>query len=302
MPSPEQIVDPDLGRCPIRKIGQRSFDFSRQVAIMAIINRTRDSFFDAGRTFALDQAIEAVDRCLDEGADWLDIGGVPFSPLTDEVSEGQEVDRVIPLVEAARARTDAVISVDTFRPRVAQAAITAGADAINDTSGLHDPAMADVAADTGATLVIAHSKAAPRTWLSRPTYADVVSEVRTFLGERANLARAHGVQPEQIIIDPGHDLNKNTYHSLELTRRLAELTDLGYPLLASVSNKDFIGETLGLPVDKLSDGTLAAVVLCVAHGARIVRVHDVKASVSAVRVTEAVLGWRAPVAPRHNLE
>jgi dihydropteroate synthase len=268
---------------------------------MGIINRTRDSFFDAGRTFALDSALQAVDRLVGDGADWLDVGAVPFSPLAEEVTESQEVDRIIPVVEAARARTDAVISVDTFRAQVAREAIKAGADAINDTSGLHDPALADLVAETGATLVITHSKAPPRTWLSRPAYADVVAEVSAFLRDRVGFALSRGVGPDQIIIDPGHDLNKNTYHSLELTRRLGELTGLGHPLLASVSNKDFIRETLNVPIGELSEGTIAAVVLCVAHGARVVRVHDVRAAVSAVRVAEAVFGWRQPEAPQHNL-
>jgi dihydropteroate synthase len=184
---------------------------------------------------------------------------------------------------------------------VARAAVEAGATAINDTSGLRDPALAEVAAATGAALVITHSKAAPRAMLPRPAYADVVAEVRGFLADRAAAAIGHGVRPEQIVVDPGHDLNKNTYHSLELTRRLAELSDLGFPLLASVSNKDFIGETLGRPNTELRDGTLAAVVVCVLAGARIVRVHDVASTVPAVQLVEAVLGWRPPRAARHNL-
>lgn len=301
LPTPGMIF-PDPGNDPVHHIGRRTFDFSRKIAVMAIINRTRDSFFDKGRTFAFERALDTVDRFIGDGADWLDIGGVPFSPLAREVTQKQELDRVIPLVEAARERTDAVISVDTFRAQVALEAVRAGADAINDTSGLHDPTMADVAAETGATLVITHSKAPPRVWLARPTYNDVVEEVRAFLSERADFARSRGVQRSQIIVDPGHDLNKNTYHSLELTRRLGELTDLGYPLLACVSNKDFIGETLGLPVDQLSEGTLAVIVWCITQGARLVRVHDVKATVSAVRIAEAVFGWRPPEAPRHNLE
>lgn len=292
---------PDLGASGVRRIGARTFDFHRRVAVMAIINRTRDSFYDRGATFDLEPALAAIDRALGQGADWIDIGGVPFSPVSEEVGVAEELRRVVPVVAATRARTDAVISVDTTRAQVARAAVAAGATAINDTSGLRDPALAEVAAQTGAALVITHSKAAPREPLPRPEYADVVAEVRAFLAERAAAAIGYGVRPEQIIVDPGHDLNKNTYHSLELTRRLGELADLGFPLLASVSNKDFIGETLGRPNTDLREGTLAAVVLCVLAGARIVRVHDVGATVPAVQLVEAVQGWRPPRQARHNL-
>jgi dihydropteroate synthase len=161
--------------------------------------------------------------------------------------------------------------------------------------------MAEVVAAAEATLIITHSKAAPREWHARPHYTDVVSEVRNFLIERARFAEEHGVSRDKIIIDPGHDLNKNTWHSLELTRRLGELATLDYPLLASVSNKDFIAETLGRPVGKLTEGTLAAIVLCILQGARIVRVHDVASMRSGLTVVEAVLGWRPPTIARHNL-
>ena len=282
-----------------RVIAGRRFDFARRVAVMAIVNRTPDSFHDRGRTYALDRAVEAVTAAADAGADWIDVGGVPFAP-GPEVTVAEEIDRVLPLVEAARSR--AVVSVDTYRPEVARRAIAAGAGVVNDTSGLRDPEMADVVAGTDAALVITHSLAAPRTPLRRPGYADVTSEVAGFLRERAGLALSRGVRPDQIVIDPGHDLNKNTYHSLELTRRLDEIAGLGYPLLVAVSNKDFVGETLDRPQHERLPGTLAALVFCVLRGARIVRVHDVAAAVDAVRMTEAMLGWRPPATARHNLE
>ncbi|WP_412747154.1 dihydropteroate synthase [Krasilnikovia sp. MM14-A1004] len=266
---------------------------------MAIVNRTPDSFHDRGATFALDRAIEAVRAAAAAGADWIDIGGVPFAP-GPEVSAAQELERVLPVVEAARDL--AVVSVDTFRPEVARAVVAAGAGVVNDTSGLRDPAMADAVAGTAATLVITHSLAAPRTRYPRPTYDDVTAEVIDFLRRRVQLALDRGVRPEQIVIDPGHDLNKNTYHSLELTRRLDELTALGFPVLAAVSNKDFIGETLDAAQHDRLVGTVAAVVFCVIRGARIVRVHDVPAAVDAVRMTEAMLGLRPPATARHNLD
>jgi dihydropteroate synthase len=284
-----------------RVIGRRSFDFSRQVAVMAIINRTRDSFYDKGRTYAFDAAAAAIDQALEAGADWVDIGAVPFSPISAEVDEKEELDRIVPLIEDVRPRTNAVISVDTFRAEVARQALQAGADVINDTSGLHDPDLARVIAEQRKAVVITHSKAAPREWLSRPTYGDVVGEVREFLVARSSFAVAQGIDPANIIVDPGHDLNKNTYHSLEVTRRLAEFSDLGFPLLVSVSNKDFLAETVGLPFDQLGSATVAAVVFCILQGARIVRVHDTAAAVSAVNLVGAILGWQAPLAPHHNL-
>jgi dihydropteroate synthase len=281
-----------------RMIGGRVFDFSRRVAVMAIVNRTPDSFHDRGRTFALEKATEAVRAAARAGADWIDIGGVPFAP-GPEVTAAEELDRVLPVVEAARDL--AVVSVDTYRPEVARAVIKAGAGVINDTSGLRDPAMAEAVAGTGASLVITHSLAAPRTLHPSPRYGDVTAEVVAFLRQRVELALARGVLPEQIIIDPGHDLNKNTYHSLELTRGLREVTGIGYPTLAALSNKDFIGETLDRPQAERLAGTVAAVVFCVLRGARIIRVHDVAAAVDAVRMTEAMLGLREPAYARHNI-
>jgi dihydropteroate synthase len=283
---------------PRRVIGGREFDFSRRVAVMAIVNRTPDSFHDRGATYALDRAVRAVREAAAAGADWIDVGGVPFAP-GPEVSVAEELDRVLPVVEAAKDLV--VVSVDTYRPAVARAALAAGASVVNDTSGLRDPEMAAAVAGTDAALVITHSLAAPRTRHPRPTYGDVVAEVRAFLAQRVAQALELGVRPDQIVVDPGHDLNKNTYHSLELTRRLDEIAGLGYPMLAAVSNKDFIGETLDVAQHDRLEGTVATLAVCVAHGARIVRVHDVRAGVRAVRMTEALLGLRPPATARHNV-
>ncbi|MGH3656487.1 MAG: dihydropteroate synthase [Micromonosporaceae bacterium] len=296
----QPVYLPDLTH-PERRIGNRVFDFSRRVAVMAIVNRTPDSFHDKGRTFALNAAVAAARQAVADGADWVDIGGVPFGP-GPEVTEAEELDRVIPVVRAIRESTDAVISVDTYRTEVARQAIAAGAHVINDTSGLQDPAMADLVADSEATLIITHSLATPpRTRVPRPSYDDVVTEVASFLRERTALAIERGVPVDRIIIDPGHDLNKNTYHSLELTRRLSEVAAIEHPLLVAVSNKDFIGETLDLPQHERLAGTVATISVCVLLGARIVRVHDVEAAVAAVQMTEAILGFREPATPRHNL-
>lgn len=285
---------------PQRVIGRKTFDFSRQVAVMAIINRTPDSFHDRGRTFALDKALTAVEDALTKGADWLDIGGVPFAPGPD-VSVAEEIDRVVPVVEGARSRTDAVISVETYHPEVARAAFAAGADVLNNVTGLHDITLADVVAEAGAGLIITHSLAKPRAPFPRPQYDDVVTEVANFLRERVALAEARGVPAKNIIIDPGHDLNKNTCHSLELTRRLPEIAEIGYPLLVAVSNKDFIGETLMREQTERIEGTIATLAVSILLGARIVRVHDVEEAVQAVRMVEGILGWRPPARARHNL-
>jgi dihydropteroate synthase len=268
--------------------------------VMAIVNRTPDSFFDRGATFALDRAVQAAVDAAEAGADWVDIGGVPFAP-GPELSAFAELDRVLPVVEALASRSDVVISVDTFRPEVAERVISAGAHVVNDTTGLHDPRLADVVADSEATLVVTHSLAAPRQPHPRPHYDDVVAEVVEFLAGRVDVARAHGVPDDRLVVDPGHDLNKTTRHSLELTRRLSEVAALGHPTLAAVSNKDFVGESLGRDKPDRLAGSLAAATMSVLQGARIVRMHDVRASVDAVRMVEAILGWRKPVVEHHNV-
>jgi len=284
-----------------RTIGGREFDFERQVAVMAVVNRTPDSFYDKGSTFALDRAVAASVRAAEQGADWVDIGGVPFG-RGPAVSLQEEIDRVVPVVAGIHERSDVVVSVDTTRAEVARLSITEGASVVNDTSGLHDPDMLAVVASSEAQLVITHSLGAPRSEPVRPEYDDVVASVIAHLRERRDRAVAGGVPDERIILDPGHDLNKNTLHTLELTRRLGEIAALGLPVLAAVSNKDFIGETLDRPQGERLEGSLAAAVICILNGARIVRMHDVRQAVDAVRLTEAVLGWRAPAHLRHNIE
>lgn len=282
----------------LRRIGPREFDFSRQVAVMAIVNRTPDSFYDRGRTDSLDAAVAAAERAIADGADWIDVGGAKFAP-GPPVPVAEELDRVVPIV-AALAGSGAVISVDTFQPDVAREAIAAGAHVVNDTTGLHDPGMADVVAETGATVVVTHSLAAPRTPYPSPRYVDVVDEVVAFLRDRIAFAEGRGVASDRIVVDPGHDLNKHTLDSLELTRRLGEVTALGYPTLVALSNKDFIGESLGRDREERVEGSIAAAVYCVMRGARIVRVHNVRETVDAMRMVEAIEGWREPVFLEHN--
>jgi len=292
-PGPVELLEP-------RRIGRRVFDFERRVAVMAVVNRTPDSFFDRGATFALDRAVAACLRAAEDGADWVDIGGVPFGrgPV---VTLSEELERVVPVVEAVAAASDIVISVDTHNAEVARQAIAAGAGVINDTSGLWDPDMVGVLADSDATLVLTHSLQPPRSSHPSPQYGDVVREVAEYLRDRVDIAVAGGIPLERLIVDPGHDLNKNTRHSLELTRRLDEIVAIGLPTLAAVSNKDFIGESIDRERGERVEGSLAALVVCVSKGARIVRMHDVPATVDAVRMTEAILGMREPAWEKHNL-
>jgi dihydropteroate synthase len=281
-----------------RTIGLRTFDFDRQVAVMAIINRTPDSFYDRGKTFGLAQTIDAIEENIAAGADWLDIGAVPNKATAPEVSQQEELDRLLPAIRAARERTDAVISAETYNAEVARHALAAGADVINDVSGLHDLSLAEIVAQANGTLIITHRLAHPRTPVPEPHYDDVVHEVSAFLRERTSQATRAGLPADRIILDPAHDLNKDTYQSLELTRRLDEIAAIGYPVLAAVSNKDFIGQTLDRPLDDRLEGTIATVLFCIMQGARIVRVHNVREVVAAVRMVEALLGWRPPAAPK----
>lgn len=288
-----------MSRFGSRTIGRRTFDFDRQVAVMAVVNRTPNSFSDGGATFSLENAVEAALAADRLGADWVDIGGVPFG-RGPHVTTQEEIDRVVPVIEAIADVTDIVISVDTNRASVAQSAIDAGAAVINDTSGLGDPNMAGVVAASDAHIVITHSVGPPRAEKPAAYFDDVVVAVREFLTERIAVAEASGIPRERIIIDPGHDLDKNTLHSLEVTKRLDELTEFGLPVLAAVSNKDFIGESIDREQGLRLSGSLAAMVSCIERGARIVRMHDVEATVDAVRMTEAILGMRPPARTEHN--
>ena len=290
---------PDL-KVPVHQFARKSIDFSRRVAVMAVINRTPDSFFDAGSTFGLDAAVAAALRAVEAGADWIDIGGVPFSP-GPELAWQEEAERVVPVIRAVRERSDVVISADTFQPQVAQAAIDAGADVINDTTGLAYPQLAEVVARNQVHLVITHSLAKPRTVYPRPHYDDVVCEVRDFLQQKVEVALAAGIDASKIIIDPGHDLNKNTRHTLDITARFDEIAALGYPALAAVSNKDFIGETLDLPKSERMVGSIVAATMCAMGGARIIRMHNVAESVQTARLIEAAQGWREPAYQIHNM-
>ena len=247
--------------------------------IMAVINRTPDSFFDHGSTYEFGAAMAAADRAVADGAGILDIGGVKAGPGED-VTTAEEIRRVAGLVAAIRAQhPSVVISVDTWRAEVGEAVARAGADLLNDAWGGADPDLARVAAAHGLGLVCSHAGGlAPRTRPHRPAYADVVAEVRGYVTAAAERAVAAGVRPDGIVIDPAHDFGKNTWHSLALTRHTADLVATGWPVLVAVSNKDFIGESIGLPLAERGEGTTAVLAVCAWEGARLFRVHDVPAA------------------------
>ena len=264
--------------------------------VMAIVNRTPDSFYDRGATFSDSAAMAAVERFVAEGADIVDIGGVKAGPGSD-VDAAEEIRRVVPFVAAVRDRhPDVVISVDTWRGEVGRIAVAEGADLLNDTWAGADPTLGEVAAETGAGIVCSHTGGAvPRSRPHRVRYADVVAEVIADVCGQAEKLVALGVRADGILIDPTHDFGKNTFHGLTLLRRCGELVATGWPVLMALSNKDFVGETLGTTdVTERLEGTLAATALAAAAGARVFRAHQVTATRRTVDMVASILGTRPP--------
>ena len=283
------------------RLGRRTFG-DDELTVMAIVNRTPDSFYDRGATYGLDAALAAVDRAVTAGAAIVDIGGVKAGP-GDEVDPAEELRRTAELVAAVRAaHPDLVFSVDTWRSEVARVLAAEGADLLNDTWGGVDPALAGVAAEFGTGLICAHAGGlAPRTRPHRVAYDDVVADVVSTVTRLAARAVAAGVRPDGIVIDPAHDFGKNTRHSLEVTRRLDELVATGWPVLVSLSRKDFVGETLDLPPDDRLEGTLAATAVSAWLGARIFRAHDVTATRRVLDTVASIRGTRPPAVARRGL-
>ncbi len=270
------------------RLGDRVLDLSTRVLVMGILNRTPDSFYDPGATFSLDAFLRRAEALTAEGADLLDVGGVKAGP-GPEVSEAEELDRVVPSIEALQARLDVPLSVDTWRASVLDAACAAGAVVGNDISGFADHDYLGVAARHHASVVATHIRLRPRVPDPDPHYDDLLGEVRGFLADAASRARAAGLDADAIALDAGLDLGKTPAMSAVLLRESAQLADLGHTLLLSASNKRFLGELLALAVDDRRDASLAAAAYGVAHGCRIVRVHDVAATVQVCRTIEAIL-------------
>lgn len=299
-PQPVDATDPPA-RAQALRLGSRTFGVT-DLVVMAIVNRTPDSFYDRGATYAADAAVAAAERALDAGASIVDVGGVKAG-RGPAVSVAQEIDRVGEVVAELRGRRpDAVLSVDTWRAEVAEAAVAAGADLINDAWEGHDPRLTQVAARAGVGLVCTHAgHLPPRTDPHHPVYDDVVADVVRTVGDLAARALRAGVRRDAILIDPGHDFGKTTVQSLEVTRRLGELVATGWPVLVALSNKDFIGETLDVAVGDRLTGTLAATAVAAWLGARVFRVHNVAETRQVLDVVASIRGHRPPAAPRRGL-
>ncbi len=270
-------------------LGDRRYDVTTRALVMGVLNRTTDSFFDKGAFYEMDRFLARAAQLVDEGADVLDVGGVKAGP-GPEVTEEEELDRVVPAVEALHARFDVPVSADTWRASVAKAAYEAGAVVGNDISGFADPDYLAVAAQAGATVVATHIRLRPRERDLQPVYpGGVVHDVRAFLADRAHRAEEAGIPKERIVIDAGLDLGKTTPQSVVLLRESRRLAELGYPLLLSASNKTFLGELLGLDITQRREASLAAAALGIVGGCRVLRVHDVKGTRRVRDVLGAVL-------------
>lgn len=264
--------------------------------VMGIVNRTPDSFYDRGVTFGIDEALRRCDEVVEQGASIVDVGGVKAGPGS-EVSASEEADRVLPVIRAVAERHPGVtISVDTWRASVAEAAIAAGAGLINDTWAGYDPELVEVAGQFRVGYVCSHTGgAAPRTRPHRVHYDDVVASVIAETTTLAERAVSCGVPEARVFIDPTHDFGKNTFHGLELLRRIDEIVATGWPVLMALSNKDFIGETTDRPVGERLPGTLAATAWSAARGVAAFRVHEVRETVDVLRMTAAIAGTHAPL-------
>ncbi len=283
------------GASRVLRAGRHRLPLGAKTYLMGILNCTPDSFSGDGFAGRPREAIEAGLRMVSEGTDLLDIGGESTRPGAEPVSAGDELKRIIPVIEGLAQRTPAPLSVDTWKAEVARTALKAGATIINDISGLHfDREMPEAAAKAGAAVVLMHIKGTPRTMQVDPEYGDVLAEVKSYLMEGITKARKAGIGDDQIILDPGIGFGKRLEHNLELLRRLSDLASLGFPVLVGPSRKAFIGQLLGEPVEQRLEGTLAAVAVAIAHGADFVRVHDVAAAHRVRVVADAIVRGAPP--------
>ncbi len=269
------------------RCGEQTLDLSRPL-VMGILNVTPDSFSDGGRFLALEAAVERGVQIAREGAAIIDIGGESTRPGADPVTVDEELRRVLPVIERLRAATDAVISIDTSKPEVMRRAAAAGAGLINDVCALREPGALEAAAASACAVCLMHMQGEPRTMQQAPRYDDVVKEVGVFLRERAQTARAAGLAAERIVLDPGFGFGKTLDHNLELLRRLRELTGGELPVLVGLSRKSMIGKLTGRPEGERLHGSVALAVIAALNGARIVRVHDVAATVDALKIVAAL--------------
>jgi dihydropteroate synthase len=264
-----------------------SFDFSKRTFLMGILNVTPDSFSDGGKFNSTEDAVNYAIKMVDEGADIIDVGGESTRPGSTQISVDEELKRVLPVIEQLVKQTNVPISIDTYKSDVAELALNAGAQIVNDISGLHfDPKMASVVAKLNGSLVVMHIKGTPRTMQANPEYNNLITEVKSYLENSVNLAISGGVK--QIIVDPGIGFGKTVEHNLEIIKQLRVFSDLGYPIMTGPSRKSFIGKILNVDMDDRLEGTAAAVAACVMNGASIVRVHDVRAMKRVVGLIDAI--------------
>ncbi len=283
------------------RAGRRELELGGPPLLMGIVNATPDSFSDAGELPDLEARAARAAAHVAAGAAIIDVGGESASGLLPPVASAEEIARVVPVIERIVAEHDVLVSVDTYKPEVAEAAVAAGAGMVNDVSGLRDPALADVCARSGAALVVMHTRVAPKGTLLEPgAYADVVEDVVGFLAERVSVARSRGVEAEQLVLDPGPDFAKTPAQTVAVLRRLDALRALGYPVLLAVSRKDFLGAITGRPAGERGAATLAALAAGVDAGASILRVHDVTAASDFLAV-RAVLRGERELAPAEGL-
>jgi dihydropteroate synthase len=266
---------------------QRSLDLSRPL-VMGILNVTPDSFSDGGRYNRYDAALRQAEQMLADGAAILDIGGESTRPGAADVSAQDELERVVPVIEAIRQRFDCAISIDTSKAVVMSAAVQAGADIINDVRALLEPGALEAAVMARVPVCLMHMQGAPRSMQQAPQYQDVVAEVKQFLLERAQLCEQAGIVKQNIILDPGFGFGKSLTHNYVLLQQLQQFADSGYPLLAGMSRKSMLGQLLAIPVNERLAASVACATIAALQGARIIRVHDVKETVQAVRVVTAM--------------
>ena len=265
----------------------RTLDLSRP-RVMGILNVTPDSFSDGGRYLGTDAAIRHAEGLIDQGAAIIDVGGESTRPGAEAVPLQQELDRVVPVVERISAAFDIPISVDTSKAEVMTAAAAAGAGMLNDVNALRAANALPAAAATGLPVCLMHMQGEPRTMQAAPQYADVVADILSYLGERLAICERAGLNRNRLLVDPGFGFGKTLRHNLELLRDLQRFEQLGVPVLVGISRKSMLGALTGRPVDERLAGSLAAAVLAVERGARIIRVHDVAATVDALKIWQAV--------------
>ena len=267
------------------KCGKYELNFNKTI-IMGVLNVTPDSFSDGGLFVDVDKAVEHAKQMFNDGADIIDIGGESTRPFSDAISEEEEIRKVKPVIQGLVNEIDVPISIDTYKPKVAEECLNLGVHLVNDITGLRNEEMIKVVAKHKVPVVIMHMKGMPKNMQENPTYDDVIREIKEFLSKRTSKARKAGING--IIVDPGIGFGKNTEHNLQILKRLNDFKDLGCPILVAPSRKSFIGNITGLPVNERLEGTLAAISIAIMNGANIVRVHDVKECKRAVQIVDAI--------------